>query len=104
MFCARHHFIKSFCLLQSTAVTADPLQMVSQPNKEQSSPRRPIFKGKVKQLSASPELYLLKGFLSGDEADHLIGKVGNGVPGLICFTVVQGYYIPWCMPVNHHSG
>ena len=64
-------------LPQSNVITSNPLQTASGANMEQTSPRRPMFEGEIVQLSASPELYLLKGFLSGEEADHLIKVVDN---------------------------
>ena len=43
----------------------------------QASPRKPSFSGKVVQIAASPELYLLGNFLSDNEAKHLIRKVSD---------------------------
>ena len=34
-----------------------------------------LWRGEVKQLSWSPRAFLLKGFLSEQECDYLIGKV-----------------------------
>lgn len=45
-------------------------------------PPQEEWRGEVVHLSWSPRAFLLKGFLSDEECDHLINTVGNGWVGV----------------------
>ena len=69
------HCSQVLSLQQGYVIAADPVNKAPGADKERSPLRKPVFGGKMVQLAASPELYLLKDFLSDAEADHLIKKV-----------------------------